>query len=152
MRLLDDIVSRTDTTIVCRKTFDADEYFLQGHFPESPIVPGVIQCECCLQAGAVLLASSSASSSSSSSSSMADGVPVATRMDGVKFKRMVRPGDAVEVHVTLKERVGPACYMTGKILLDGKVASRLDFVCSVAKPVKPPKMDSARPRKSGVRS
>ena len=145
MRLLDDIVSRTDTTIVCRKTFHEDEYFLQGHFPGAPIVPGVIQCECCLQAGAVLLASSP-------SSAMADGVPVATRMDGVKFKRMVRPGDEVEVHVTLKERVGPACYMTGKILLDGEVASRLDFVCSVAKPVKPPKMDSARPRKSGVRT
>lgn len=143
MRLIDEIVSRTDETIVCRKTFDPDEHFLQGHFPGSPIVPGVIQCECCLQAGAVLLASSSG---------LGDGLPVATRMDSVKFKRMVRPGDTVEIHATLNERVSSAFYMTGKVLLDGKVTARLDFVCSVTQPVKPPKMDSARPQRSGVQS
>lgn len=136
MRLIDEIVSRTDSTIVCRKTFDAEEFFLQGHFPDSPIVPGVIQCECCLQAGAVLLASTA--------SEMEAGVPVATRMDAVKFKRMIRPGDTIEVQVTLNERVSSACYMTGKVLLDGKVASRLDFVCSVAEPNKTATSDADR--------
>ena len=125
MLLLDEIVSRTETTIVCRKTFQVDEFFVQGHFPDQPIVPGVIQCECCLQAGAILLAGDALSAE--------DVVPVATRMDSVKFKRMVRPGDTVEIHVTLNERVSTAYYLTGKMLLDGKVASRLDFSCSVMK-------------------
>ena len=124
MRLLDEIVSQSETEIVCRKTFHEDEPFLQGHFPGFPLVPGVILCECCLQAGAVLLAEKAMLGQSM--------VPVATRMDGVKFKRMVRPGDTVEVQATLNEQVSNAYYMTGKMTLDGKLAVRLDFACSVA--------------------
>jgi 3-hydroxyacyl-[acyl-carrier-protein] dehydratase len=129
MRLLDEIVSQTDSTIVCKKTFSASEFFVQGHFPGAPLVPGVIQCECCLQAGAVLLAGKAAGAESDD-----DVVPVATRMDGVKFKRMVRPGDTVEIHATLKDQVSNAFYLTGKMLLDGKVAMRLDFSCSITSP------------------
>jgi 3-hydroxyacyl-[acyl-carrier-protein] dehydratase len=126
MRLIDEIVSRTDDQIVCRKTFHEGEFFVQGHFPDYPIVPGVIQCECCLQAGAILL--------SEQTPGDADAVPVATRLDSVKFKRMVRPGDTVEVHVTLKDHVSTAYFLTGKMLLHGKVAARLDFACTVSNP------------------
>ncbi|MFK8113848.1 MAG: 3-hydroxyacyl-ACP dehydratase FabZ family protein [Rubripirellula sp.] len=126
MRLLDEIVSRTENTIICKKTFLAGEFFVQGHFPEQPIVPGVIQCECCLQAGAILLANLTSGEEGM--------VPVATRMESVKFKRMVKPGDTVEVHATLNDQVSNAFFLTGKVVLDGKVATRLDFACSVAKP------------------
>ncbi len=123
MRLVDEIVSRGESTIVCRKTFRQDEFFVQGHFPGTPIVPGVILCECCLQAGAVLLYDHSTPAS--------DTLPIATRMDSVKFKRMVRPGDTVEIEVTLNDVLSSAFFMTGKVLLDGKLAVRLDFACSV---------------------
>ncbi|OYP28977.1 3-hydroxyacyl-ACP dehydratase FabZ family protein [Rhodopirellula sp. MGV] len=123
MLLLDEIVQRDDSSIVCKKTFSAEEFFVQGHFPDNPIVPGVIQCECCLQAGAVLLEKFMAT--------LPNSLPVATRMDSVKFKRIVRPGDSVEVHVTLKEQVSNAYFLTGKVMLDGKLATRLDFACSV---------------------
>ncbi len=124
MLLVDTIVEETETTIICKKTFSEDEFFFQGHFPDSPIVPGVIQCECCLQSGALLLAGLSASGSASGD----DGaLPVATRMDSVKFKRMIRPGDEVEMHVTLNEQVSNASYLTGKMMLAGKLAMRLDF-------------------------
>ena len=125
MLLVDEITEETENTIVCKKTFQKDEFFFQGHFPDSPIVPGVIQCECCLQSGALLLAGLSSSNGPSSGSDGA--LPVATRMDGVKFKRMVRPGDEVEIHVTLNEQVSNASYLTGKIKLAGKLAMRLDF-------------------------
>ena len=128
MRLLDEIVSEDEKRIVCRKTFGPDDFFVQGHFPNYPLVPGVIQCECCLQAGAILLRHYLADSEGS--------LPVATRMDGVKFKRMVRPGDTVEIHVELRESVSNAHFLTGKVLLGGKPATRLDFACSVTKPVK----------------
>lgn len=134
MLLVDGIVEETETTIVCKKTFLEDEYFFQGHFPGSPIVPGVIQCECCLQAGALLLAGrssqqpdeSSPTDPSSATPSLGE-LPVATRMDSVKFKRMISPGDAVEMHITLKEQVSNAFYLTGKMMLAGKLAMRLDF-------------------------
>ena len=131
MRLLDEIVTRDDSTIHCRKTFHEDEFFVQGHFPDHPIVPGIIQCECCLQAGAILLSEQGVSDQASEDSGL---VPVATRMDAVKFKRMVRPGDTVDVHVTLNDRVSNAFFLTGKMMLDGKLTARLDFACSIANP------------------
>jgi len=124
MRLLDEIVSQDEQRIVCRKTFSVDDFFVQGHFPEYPIVPGVIQCECCLQAGAILLSKLTPTQNGI--------VPVATRMDNVKFKQMVRPGDTVEVDVTLNDHVGTAYFLTGKVMLGTKVAARLDFACTVA--------------------
>ncbi len=129
MRLIDEICERSDTSIVCKKSFSADEFFVQGHFPGQPIVPGVIQCECCLQAGAVLLRQQMDTSPGS--------LPVATRMDSVKFKRMIRPGDTVEIHVTLNDQLSNAYYLTGKMLLDGKMAMRLDFAVSVSDPGPP---------------
>ena len=125
MLLVDEIVSQSATEIVCRRTFRADEFFLQGHFPNYPLVPGVILCECALQTGAILLSSQMANSGM---------VPVATRLDAVKFKQMVRPGDTIEMHVTLGEVVSTAYFMTGKVTVGGKLAARLDFACTVAKP------------------
>ena len=125
MLLVDEVLEQTDKTIRCRKTFQADEFFLQGHFPNFPLVPGVILCECCLQSGAILLASVTPT----------EGVvPVATRIDGAKFKRMVRPGETVNIEVTLNDVVSSAYFMTGRVTVDGQLAARLDFACSVAKP------------------
>ncbi|XZE46334.1 3-hydroxyacyl-ACP dehydratase FabZ family protein [Pirellulaceae bacterium SH467] len=126
MLLVDEVVEQTEKTIHCRKTFQPDEFFLQGHFPNYPLVPGVILCEACLQSGAILL----------SQFTPQDGtvVPVATRIDGAKFKRMVRPGETVDIEITLNDVVSTAYFMTGKVTVEGKLAARLDFACSVASP------------------
>ncbi|MCC9644124.1 beta-hydroxyacyl-ACP dehydratase [Rhodopirellula sp. JC740] len=134
MRLLDEVVEMTNDTLHARKTFSSDDFFVQGHFPNHPIVPGVIQCECCLQAGAILL--------SEHTPEVGEFVPVATRMDSVKFKNMVHPGDTVDIHVTLKERLANAFFLTGKMLLNGKVTTRLEFACSITQPT-PANSDAA---------
>ena len=126
MRLLDEVIELTADKIHARTTFSADDYFVQGHFPGYPLVPGVIQCECCLQAGAILLRDHTPA--------VGEFVPVVTRMDSVKFKNMVRPGDTVDIHVTLKERLSSAFFMSGKMLLNGKTTTRLEFACSIANP------------------
>ncbi len=125
MLLVDEIVEQTDKQITCKKVFRADEYFLQGHFPNYPLVPGVILCECALQSGAILLSNMLTDSTQ---------VPVATRLDNVKFKQMVRPGDTIQIDVTLNEVVSSAYFMTGKVTCNGKMAARLDFACTVANP------------------
>ena len=125
MLLVDEVIEQTENHIVCRKTFSSEEFFLQGHFPGFPLVPGVILCECCLQSGAILLSQFTPNERS---------VPVATRIDGAKFKRMVRPGETIEIDVKLNEAVSTAYFMTGKVTVDGKLAARLDFACSIAKP------------------
>lgn len=124
MLLVDKIVSQDDDSIVCRKTFRDDEYFFQGHYPDFPLVPGVILCECAAQAGAILL---------SSRVSADDGVPVLTRMNDVKFKNMVRPGDEIEIHVKMDEIVSNAFFLTGQVKVQGKLAVRLSFACTLAK-------------------
>lgn len=123
MLLVDQIVSRDEKTIVCHKTFQADEFFFQGHYPDQPIVPGVILCECAMQAGAILLSQFVQAGS---------GVPVATRLNDVKFKQMVRPGDTIEMAVTLNERLAEAFYLTAKVTCHGKLAVRFDFACTMA--------------------
>lgn len=124
MLLVDEIVQREENRIVCRKTFHEDEFFFQGHYPGYPLVPGVILCESAMQAGAILLSSHLDSDS--------DGAPVATRMDQVRFRRMVRPGETVEIEVNLRDRVSQAFYLDARVRCEGKVAARLEFACTLA--------------------
>ena len=122
--LLDEIVKQSDDTILCRKTFQAGEWFFRGHYPDFPIVPGVLLCEACMQAGAVLLSKVVDASS---------GVPVATRANDVKFKKMIRPGDTIEIEAKLKERLADAFFLTGKVTCGGQLACRLDFAVTITK-------------------
>jgi 3-hydroxyacyl-[acyl-carrier-protein] dehydratase len=125
MLLVDEIVTQSENTICCRKTFHPEEYFFQGHYPGHPLTPGVILCEATVQSGAILLADIV---------STGNAIPVLTRMNDVKFKKMVHPGDTIEMHVTLDDVVSSAYYMTGVVKCEGKTAARLSFVCSVADP------------------
>jgi 3-hydroxyacyl-[acyl-carrier-protein] dehydratase len=124
--LIDEIVSQDETRIHCRKKFTGDEYFYRGHYPQHPLTPGVLLCEAGLQAGAVLL--------SKQAKDAVGKVPVATRIDGVKFKRMVRPGETVDIEVDLVERMSDAFFMKAKVSCGGQVAARFEFACTLAQP------------------
>lgn len=121
---LDEIVEQSADRIVCRKTFSPDEAFYQGHYPQFPLTPGVLLCEAVLQAGAVLLAQQAGD---------AGAFPVATRMNDVKFKRIVKPRETVTIEVSVSERLADAFFMTGKVTVEGKLAARLDFACAMTK-------------------
>ena len=121
--LVDEIVEQSDNRIVCRKTFRGDEFWYAGHYPGFPLTPGVLLCEAAMQAGAILL---------SRLVDMHQGVPVAARMNEVRFRRMVRPGETVEMEVQLLERVRDAFFLRGKVTCEGEVAVRLEFACLLA--------------------
>ena len=122
--LVDEIVARAENRIVCRKTFTGAEYFFAGHYPGHPLVPGVILCEAAMQAGAILL--------SSQLGEMPGRVPVATRMNDVRFKRMVHPGETIEMEVELTERLAAAFFLKAKVSVAGSVAVRFEFACTAA--------------------
>jgi len=126
--LLDEIVEQTPERILCRKTFTGQEWFYQGHYPGAPLTPGVLLCEACLQAGAVLLSQQAKQSAETSAKS----VPVATRLNNVRFKRMVKPGETIEIEVTLTERLADAFFMTGKVTVAEKTAATLELACTMA--------------------
>jgi 3-hydroxyacyl-[acyl-carrier-protein] dehydratase len=128
--LLDEIVEQSPEKIVCRKTFTGNEWFYQGHYPGAPLTPGVLLCEAALQAGAVLLSQQAKESAETT----AKKVPVATRLNNVRFKRMVKPGETFEIEVTLTERLADAFFMTGKITVAGKTAVTLELACTMTAP------------------
>ena len=123
MLLVDEIMERSEQKIVCKKTFRAEEFFFQGHYPGFAIVPGVILCEAAMQAGAVLL---------SSQVTQGERVPVAGRLKDVKFKKMVRPGETIVIEATLNERVQDAFFLSAKVTMEGKLVVTLNFVVTMA--------------------
>ena len=60
-------------------------------------------------------------------------VPVATRMNDVRFKRMVRPGEKIVMEVELTERLADAFFLKAKVTVDGKVAVRFEFACTATR-------------------
>ena len=124
--LVDEIVEESENRIVCRKTFTGDEFWYAGHYPDFPLTPGVLLCEAAMQAGAVLLAKYAAD--------VPGGVPVVTRMNNVKFRMMVRPGDTVELNVELKEQLADAFYLDAHVTVGGKTAVTFDFACKLSQP------------------
>ena len=122
--LVDRIVERTENRLVGEKTFTGGEEFFAGHYPNYPLVPGVLLCEAAMQCGAILLSRQFAAD--------AGRVPVATRMNDVRFKRMVRPGETLLMEVELTERLADAFFLTAKVTVEGKVAVRFQFACTAA--------------------
>ncbi len=131
--LVDEIVSQSADQIVCRKRFSGDEWFFAGHYPDDPIVPGVLLCEAALQTGAILLGRSRVGKENSTSSELqsdsSQHIPVVTRMNEVRFKQIVRPGETIEIETKLRERLGEAFFFNAKVTSGGKVAVRLEFAC-----------------------
>jgi 3-hydroxyacyl-[acyl-carrier-protein] dehydratase len=112
-------------TIRAEKTLPADLDIFQGHYPDYPIMPGVLLCEAVFQAGALLI------SEMLQGEKEITGVPVLTRILSAKFKREIRPGDTIEIQAILKEQLGPAWFLKGSVRLNGKIAVQVEFACAL---------------------
>lgn len=122
--LVDEILEWEQDRIVCTKTFSGEEEFFAGHYPDFPLVPGVLLCEATMQCGAILL--------SRHLEGLEGKVPVATRMNDVRFKRMVRPKETFVMETELTERLADAFFLKAKVTVGGKVAVRFEFACTAA--------------------
>lgn len=122
--LVDEILDWADSRIECSKVFSGKEDFFAGHYPGFPLVPGVLLCEAAMQCGAILL--------SRHMEELNGKVPVATRINDVRFKRMVRPGETIRMEVELTERLAEAFFLKAKVTVDGKLAVRFEFACTAA--------------------
>jgi 3-hydroxyacyl-[acyl-carrier-protein] dehydratase len=123
---LDEVVDVGEHSLHARKYVDPTLDVFQGHYPNFPVLPGVLQCEAVMQAGAVLIALKEPP---------APGlVPVATRINQVQFRKLVRPGDTLDIEVELTEKLANAFFLKGKVTVDGKATVRLEFACATAQP------------------
>ena len=103
--------------------------FFEGHYPENPIMPGVLLCESVFQTGAIFLADYL------SNQSLTDEnvTPVLSRIRDARFKRMVIPGDNIEISVLMKEQMGQFYNLTGEIKNYGKTALTISFALALVK-------------------
>ncbi|MCL2457514.1 MAG: beta-hydroxyacyl-ACP dehydratase [Desulfobulbus sp.] len=121
---LDRVLEISGETIRAETTIRPDLPLFEGHYPGYPLMPGVLLCEAVFQAGALLIGELT------SGKEAIRGVPVLTRIMGAKFKRVVRPGDTLEITATLIERLGPAWLMKGSVRVGGKTAVQVEFACA----------------------
>ena len=115
MLLLDEAELNEEGQSVAKYHVRGDEFFLQGHFPGNPIVPGVIQCEMIAQAAVMLLPDCK------------DCTPLYTGLNNVKFKNPLLPGDTAVMTVTLEKRRGIFCFAKGKLECNGKLCTSAEF-------------------------
>lgn len=116
MLLVDDVVNE-DGTAIGHYYVRGDEFFLKGHFPGNPIVPGVILCEILAQSACVLL-----------QDQMTEGkLPVYTGLNNVKFRSPVRPGDTIETNCHIKRAKHPFYFAEGTVKVDGRLCVSAEF-------------------------
>ncbi len=100
-----------------------DEFFLQGHFPGNPIVPGVILCEMMAQSTCVLL-----------QDAMEEGMSsLFTGLKDVKFKNPVKPGDTFESTCEITRKMPRFYFAKGEGYVNGKLAVKAEFSFALIK-------------------
>ena len=122
---VDRIISCENGSIFTEKTIPKDLGIFKGHYPNNPLMPGVLLCEAVFQSGALLMAKTDFSNITQSGT-----VPVLTRIGNAKFKRTVLPGDTLQITVEIKEIISNVCFLKGSIRVDQKVAIKVEFACS----------------------
>lgn len=106
--------------VVGIKNVTINDNFFQGHFPNHPVMPGVLICEAMAQVGAIF--------AHNARGGMADDkVFVLTGLDNVKFKRPVEPGDQLRMELTCLKRRGSFWKMQGIATVEGKLVAQAEI-------------------------
>ena len=109
--------------ILCLKNVSVNEPHFAGHFPDYPLMPGVLIVEAIAQAGGLLLLNEIPD--------RADKLMVFTGIDGAKFRRPVVPGDQLKIEVKVLQWRSRAVKMQGIATVDGKVACEATVMCQL---------------------
>jgi len=101
--------------VVARKRVREDEWYLRGHFPGRPVMPGVLIVEAMAQTGAVAVLSEEENRGR---------LALFAGIDDTRFKRIVKPGDELELECTLEQVRGPVGKGKARASVDGQLAAR----------------------------
>ena len=126
MLLVDKIIELSETHVVGVKNVTQNEEFFQGHFPSEPIMPGVLQIEAMAQTGGILALSTVDDPENYSTYFL--------KIDKVKFKRKVVPGDTLVFHLDLAEPIRRGiCHMTAKAYVGPHLVTEGELMAQIVK-------------------
>lgn len=121
--LVDKVLELTDDCIVAIKNVTMNEWYFQGHFPDKPVMPGVLQIEALAQAGAILALLHEP---------FRGKMALLGGIDNAKFRRVVRPGDVLTLDVRVTARRGLVGKSEARALVDGQVACSCNITYAIA--------------------
>ncbi|MGB2952962.1 MAG: 3-hydroxyacyl-ACP dehydratase FabZ [Gaiellaceae bacterium] len=114
--LIDEVIElEPGRHVVARKRVAEDEWYLRGHFPGRPVMPGVLIVEAMAQTGAVAVLSQEENRGR---------IALFAGIDDVRFKRIVEPGDVLELECELEQVRGPIGKGRARASVDGQLAAR----------------------------
>lgn len=124
--MVDKIIYKDDTSVVGIKNTTVNEEFFQGHFPEEPVMPGVLQVESMAQVGGILVLSTVDEPERWSTYFL--------KIDKVKFKRKVVPGDTLIIKLEMTDEVRRGIVsMYGRVYVGNKLAAEGELVAQIVK-------------------
>lgn len=115
---------RPHQSIVGIKGVTLNEPFFVGHFPNYPVMPGVLIVEAIAQSGAVLM-------SKSLDANVEGKTILFISLDNCRFRSPVRPGDLLKMHVEVLRARGDVFKFRGKAMVGDKVAAEVEFAAMV---------------------
>jgi beta-hydroxyacyl-ACP dehydratase FabZ len=129
--LVDRIVEMDAERIVGIKNVTHNEPFFQGHFPDFPVMPGVLIVEAMAQAAGVLVLSQIPDRDRK--------LVLLVAIEGARFRRPVVPGDTLRMEMSVIKRKASVAKFAGRATVDGKVVAEVEVMCKLAdKEEKPP--------------
>ena len=126
MQLVDKIIDMGSNYIVGVKNVTSNEPFFQGHFPQEPVMPGVLQVEAMAQVGGILVLNGVEDPERYSTYFM--------KIDNVKFRQKVVPGDTLVFHLSFMTPIRRGCaVMKGYAFVGEKIVSEAEFMAQIIK-------------------
>lgn len=121
MLLVDKIMELEEDRIVGIKNVTSNEPFFDGHFPDYPVMPGVLITEAMAQVAGVLVLSTIPDRHKK--------LVLLASVEEAKFRRPVRPGDQLVIEMKLERRKATIAKMSGTAKVDGIVVAEATMMC-----------------------